>query len=137
VEHVVRPAAGAGVPGGQPGRGEPGRGIDRAGAAGGIGEGRRRQLLAEGGQVVGGQPAQHRRQRGRGQVVLPAGRQHAQPLVARHGPEPGAALLIVPAQELLPGRHFHAADPNVASTAGCPSSKATYRSSRPEPREPR
>jgi hypothetical protein len=45
----------------------------------------------------------HRRQCCRGQVGHPPGWQHAQTLVARHGRQPGGALLVVPAQELFPG----------------------------------
>ena len=106
VVKVMRAAAAAPEPGGLPHGGEPARLVRRPGVSRRVGERLRHdQPHPERRQVIGGQPAQHRRQRPRRRVRHPRrGRQHAQPLVRAHPLQPRRPLLVAPPQVRVPDR---------------------------------
>ncbi len=103
----MRGAAAAPVPRGLPGRGEPARLIGRPGVPGRAGERLHRgRPHPERPHMIGGQAAQHRRQRPRRRVRHRLrGRQHAQPLVRHHTLQPLGPLHRIPPDERIPHRN--------------------------------
>ena len=136
VEGIPAPARAPPVPGGQPGAGEPGRGVARAGVPGRVGERLYRQHdLVVQLQVVAGQPGQRPGQHRRGQIGRPPGSTQNRCWPASIG---SRSRRSASDQPITVSRAVHrsTADPYPASATQAPSSTATCRTTDPNSRGP-